>query len=105
MLAQGSAGGNALRVDLVDSAGKVIASSARGDALQAVRRLLDASPRTTAATSFDFTAIRSMQRGVGRDDEWRPLARRRAHERSRRDRAYYDRALGACSAVVGVMLA
>jgi methyl-accepting chemotaxis protein len=31
VLAQGSAGGNALRVDLVDSTGRVIASSTRGD--------------------------------------------------------------------------
>src|SRR3569833_411641 len=31
VLAQGSAGGNALRVDLVDSTGRIIASSTRGD--------------------------------------------------------------------------
>ena len=89
----------AMRVDLVDSRGKVIASSGAPPRFKPLSGVLDRRPRAGRRQRLQLRSADSIRRrGVGLRDERRPLARRCAHEPRRRDARVHRGALRRCSA-------
>ena len=95
VLAQGSNVGTTMRVDLVDSGGKVIASSGRAARF---KPLSGFSTVVLAGRRQRLQLLGGLDPSsrLGLRDERRPLARRGAHEPRRRDARVLRGALGSC---------
>ncbi|HVX40970.1 MAG TPA: methyl-accepting chemotaxis protein [Gemmatimonadaceae bacterium] len=99
VLAQGSVGGNALRVDLVDSSGKVIASSVPSTRFKPLSGFLTLSTQS-AGTAFTYDGDSSAQRAAvepTNGGHWRIVAHM---EQSQAARAYNVARLALLAGVV-----